>query len=382
MALRGIQVLELGGLAPAPFCGMVLADFGARVLRIDKLSGDMFGTDDILAHGKLSVALNFKTKEGIAIFKELSLKSDVVIDPFRPGVMEKLSIGPADLLKRNNRLIYARLTGYGQDGPLARAAGHDINYTAISGALSFLGGRSDAPSPPVNILADFAGGGLTAALGIVMAVYEREKSGMGQVVDCSMSRGAAYVSSFLPRGSNTFLFCNSRGSNLLDGGAFYYGTYKTKDGKWMAVGALEPKFYSNLLQGLGIAEEELPQTTDFEIGRAKLRDTFIKHDQNYWENVFVHLDACVTPVLTPIEAANYKHNAHQKSYHTFQDGVLAPSPEPRMSRTPSVREARWRAPRTGEHTLEILKSLGYPDERLKEMVETGVIGVSETTSKL
>uniref|UniRef100_A0A0A9WTM5 Alpha-methylacyl-CoA racemase n=1 Tax=Lygus hesperus TaxID=30085 RepID=A0A0A9WTM5_LYGHE len=382
MALRGIQVLELGGLAPAPFCGMVLADFGAKVLRIDKLSGDLFGTDDILAHGKLSVALNFKTKEGIEVFKKLSLQSDVVIDPFRPGVMEKLTIGPDDLMKTNDRLIYARLTGYGQHGPMAKSAGHDINYTAMSGALSFLGGRSDVPTPPVNLLADFAGGGLTAALGILMALYEREKSGMGQVVDCSMTRGAAYVSSWLSRGFNTFLFCNKRGSNLLDGGAFYYDNYRTKDGKWIAVGALEPKFYSNLLEGLGIPEEELPQTTEFEIGRAKLEDAFMKHDQHYWEKVFSHLDACVTPVLTPIEAANHKHNAYQKSYHTFQDGILAPSPEPRMSRTPSARNPAWKAPRIGEHTLEILKSVGYQDAELEEMVGTQVIGVCDTTSKL
>ncbi|CAB0014350.1 unnamed protein product [Nesidiocoris tenuis] len=215
MALKGVQVLEIAGLAPGPFCGMVFADFGARVIRIDKLADDNFGAENFLAHGKQSVALNFKTSEGIDAFKRLSSKSDVVIDPFRPGVMERLKIGPSDLMGANKRLIFARLTGFGQEGPLAQAPGHDINYVGLSGVLSMLGGRNDAPPyPPINLLADFAGGGLTAALGIILALFEREKSGVGQVVDCSMTRGAAYVSSWALRGLDSFLFCNPAGKNL------------------------------------------------------------------------------------------------------------------------------------------------------------------------
>ncbi|XP_069483196.1 alpha-methylacyl-CoA racemase isoform X2 [Ambystoma mexicanum] len=247
MALAGVRVLELAGLAPAPYCGMILADFGAHVIRVDKTRSPM--NADTLARGKRSIALNLKSPAGVAVIKKLCEKSDVLIEPFRHGVMEKLGLGPEKLLQLNSKLIYARLTGYGQSGQYATAAGHDINFLAISGVLSKLGRRNEKPYAPLNLLADFAGGGLMCAMGIIMALYERTRSGQGQVIDASMVEGAAYVGSFLWKGQ--YLFSRPRGENILDGGAPFYETYKTSDGKFMAVGAIEPQFFKELLKGHG-----------------------------------------------------------------------------------------------------------------------------------
>ncbi|KAG5834091.1 hypothetical protein ANANG_G00257580 [Anguilla anguilla] len=243
MALAGVRVIELAGLAPAPFCGMVLADFGARVIRVDRTKVAM--AMDKQARGKQSVALNLKKPQGVAVLKRLCLQSDVV----RTGVMEKLGLGPDELLQENPRLVYARLTGFGQCGSYATSAGHDINFLAMSGLLSMLGRPADDPQPPLNLLADFAGGGLMCALGITLALLERHASGRGQVIDASMVEGAAYMGSFVWKSRAIGLWNRPRGQNMLDGGAPYYGTYLTADGKHMAVGAVEPQFYDQLLQG-------------------------------------------------------------------------------------------------------------------------------------
>ncbi|KAE8636549.1 hypothetical protein XENTR_v10003036 [Xenopus tropicalis] len=247
MALAGVRVLELAGLAPAPFCGMILADFGAKVIRVDKSSSNVIM--DTMARGKKSIVVNLKNREGISVLKKLCKKSDVLIEPFRHGVMESLGLGPDIMLKENPQLIYARLTGFGQSGKYAKSAGHDINYVSMSGLLSKLGVKNDSPTPPLNLLADFAGGGLICALGIVMSLYERTMSGKGQVIDCSMVEGAAYVGSFIWKSQKLGLWSNSPGENLLDGGAPFYTTYMTADGKFMAVGPLETKFYAELLKG-------------------------------------------------------------------------------------------------------------------------------------
>ncbi|KAG8456742.1 hypothetical protein GDO86_002504 [Hymenochirus boettgeri] len=248
MALAGVRVLELAGLAPAPFCGMILADFGAKVIRVDKASS--LTTIDTMARGKKSIAVNLKSSEGVGLIKKLCKKSDVLIEPYRHGVMENLGLGPDVLLEENPHLIYARLTGFGQSGKYSKSAGHDINYVSLSGLLSKLGDKSKNPSPPLNLLADFAGGGVMCALGIVMSLYERTRSGKGQVIDASMVEGAAYVGSFLWKSQKLGLFSRPRGDNLLDGGSPFYCTYGTADGKYMAVGALESQFYAEFLKAV------------------------------------------------------------------------------------------------------------------------------------
>ncbi|KAG7164980.1 Alpha-methylacyl-CoA racemase-like [Homarus americanus] len=237
MALRGVRVVEMAGLAPAPFCGMIMADFGASVIRIDKPNAPDI---DSLGRGKRSIIVDVKKPEGRNIVKKLCSNSDVLIEPFRRGVMEKIGLGPKELKEDNSRLIYARLTGFGQSGPYADMAGHDINFVAISGLLSMLGRKEGPPTPPINLLADFAGGGLMCALGITLALFERSKSDQGQVIDANMVDGAAYTGSWLYSSRDMPLWCKPRGRNWLDSGAHFYDTYETSDGRYMAVGAVEP----------------------------------------------------------------------------------------------------------------------------------------------
>uniref|UniRef100_A0A5F9CBK2 Solute carrier family 45 member 2 n=1 Tax=Oryctolagus cuniculus TaxID=9986 RepID=A0A5F9CBK2_RABIT len=249
MALRGICVLELAGLAPAPFCGMILADFGAQVVRVDRpgSSGDV----SRLSRGKRSLVLDLQRPQGVSVLRRLCARADVLLEPFRCGVMEKLNLGPEILQQENPRLIYARLSGFGQSGRFSRVAGHDINYLALSGILSKLGNSDKNPYAPLNLLADFGGGGLLCALGIVMALFERTRSGKGQIIDANMVEGTAYLSSFVWKTQKSGLWEQPRGQNLLDGGAPFYTTYRTADGEFMAVGAIEPQFYQLLIKGFG-----------------------------------------------------------------------------------------------------------------------------------
>ncbi|GBM31865.1 Alpha-methylacyl-CoA racemase, partial [Araneus ventricosus] len=248
MALHGLKVIEFAGLAPAPFCGMILRDHGASVIRVDKPF--TMGELDTLARGKQSVVVDFKKPASTSILSRLCSKADVLIDPFRPGVMERFKLGPSELCKLNPKLIYARLTGFGQGGPFSKMAGHDINYIAISGVLSALGGKK--PQHPINLMGDFAGGGLICALGICLALLDRHQSGKGQVIDTNMVEGSAYVSSWLWSSRSKLypfpLWSRPRGKNILDGGAHFYQTYETKDGKFIAVGALEPPFYEAFIK--------------------------------------------------------------------------------------------------------------------------------------
>ena len=245
-ALQGIRVVEMAGLAPAPYCGLILADFGAEVVRVDRVGA---GSMDQLARGKRSVAVNLKSPEGVETVLRLMETADVLLEPYRPGVMERLGLGPDVACARNPRLVYARLTGFGQDGPYAPMAGHDINYIAISGALSLLGRKGEKPLAPVNLLGDFAGGGMLCALGICLALLERTHSGKGQVVDTAMVDGAAYLATFVYKFRNSGMWRDERGTNMLDSAAPFYDTYRTKDGEFMSVGAIEPQFYAALLKG-------------------------------------------------------------------------------------------------------------------------------------
>nr|XP_046231268.1 alpha-methylacyl-CoA racemase [Scatophagus argus]XP_046231269.1 alpha-methylacyl-CoA racemase [Scatophagus argus]XP_046231270.1 alpha-methylacyl-CoA racemase [Scatophagus argus] len=382
MALAGVRVIELAGLAPAPFCGMILADFGAKVIRVDRTKVGM--SLDTQGRGKKSVAINLKASEGVALLRKLCVQSDVVLEPYRKGVMEKLGLGPQELLKENPRLIYARLTGYGQSGPYATAAGHDINYLAMSGILSRLGRSGEKPYAPLNLLADFAGGGLTCALGIVLALLERTKSGKGQVIDASMVEGAAYVGSFVWKSRRIGMWDRSRGQNMLDSGAPFYDSYRTSDGKYMAVGAIEPQFYRQLLKGLELDAEELPPQMSFgdwpELRRI-FTERFASKTQADWSAVFDGTDACVTPVLSFDQVSSHPHNRERASFIKDSSGEESPRPAPVLSVTPAE-PCLAPDPVIGQHTVEVLEEYGLTSAEIDEMRAAGVIECNAVKAKL
>ncbi|XP_070159346.1 alpha-methylacyl-CoA racemase [Polyergus mexicanus] len=379
MVLKKIKVLELAGLAPGPFCGMVLADFGASVIRVDRIGAQML---DYLGHGKKSIALNLKSEIGINIFKRLSDQSDVVIDTYRKGVMEKLKIGPNELMATNKKLIYARLTGYGQDGSYADMAGHDINYLGLSGLLSLFGRYNEEPTPPVNLAADFGGGGLMCALGIVLALYERTKSNVGQVIDASMVEGTAYLGSWLFRTQKmSGMWGNPRGKNILDTGAHFYNTYETKDKLYMCIGALEPQFYNIFVEKLGFSSKEIPQFESFEENRRKIAEIFKKKTQAEWRAIFDGTDACVTPLLSLKDAASYSHNK-QRQMFTIEGDDIIPNPAPRLSRTPGISRGTCRNPQPGENTIEILTELKFQSKEIDNLLSNGFVYQAYHASKI
>ncbi|KAJ7127061.1 CoA-transferase family III [Mycena epipterygia] len=387
MALSGLKVIEFAGLAPGPFAGLILADNGASVIRIDRPSAP---SSDILCRGKKSAAINPKITSGKAALTRLVASADILIDPFRAGVMERLGLGPEVFLGNdrspglNKKLIYARMVGFPRTGPHKDMAGHDINYLALSGVLSMLPGTADKPSFPLNLLADFAGGGLTCALGILLALIERGKSGRGQVVDADMVSGTRYLSSFPLLGvlaPSSAMFGGTRGSRLLDGGAPFYDIYTCQDGRWMSVGCLEPAFFKTFLErfvkavppGFGgwtptldvqFDREEWPKLKDY------LTKGFATQGRDYWASVFHGSDACAIPVLTPEEAA-----ALDPSSSAF------PVPHPRIvTPRPEMRKevgSESLALRPGQHTREILAELGLDDVQLEEMVREGAISISK-----
>ncbi|XP_053505047.1 alpha-methylacyl-CoA racemase [Ictalurus furcatus] len=382
MALAGVRVIELAGLAPAPFCGMILSDFGARVIRVDRTKVTM--AMDAQARGKQSVALNLKSPQGVAVLKKLCLQSDIVLEPFRKGVMEKLGLGPEELLKENPRLIYARLTGYGQSGSYAKSAGHDINYLAMSGLLSMLGRSSEKPYAPLNLVADFAGGGLMCALGIVLALLERNKSGQGQIIDASMVEGAAYVGSFMWKSRSLGLWNRPRGENMLDSGAPFYDTYQTSDGKHMAVGAIEPQFYDHLIKGLGLDAASLPaqmSISDWTELRRTFTQVFAQKTQAEWSRIFDGTDACVTPVLPLDEAGSHPHNRERGSFLKDAQGEVSPRPAPVLSRTPA-RPCLSRDPVVGEHTRSVLGEYGFDPDHIEQLLSAGVVECNEAKARL
>ncbi|XP_051906762.1 alpha-methylacyl-CoA racemase [Hippocampus zosterae] len=382
MALAGVRVVELAGLAPAPFCGMILADFGANVVRVDRTKAG--ASMDMQARGKRSVAINLKTSEGVSLLRKLCVQSDVVLEPYRKGVMEKLGLGPEDLLKENPSLVYARLTGYGQSGMYATAAGHDINYLAMSGLLSCLGRRGEKPYAPLNLLADFAGGGLTCALGIVLALLERTKSGKGQIIDSSMVEGAAYMGSFVWKSRGIGLWDRPRGENMLDGGAPFYDTYRTADDEHVAVGAIEPQFYKELLRGLKLDEDQLPPQMSFsdwpELRRI-FSERFASKTQADWLRIFDGTDACVTPVLSLDQVSSHPHNSDRASFVKDSNGKESPRPAPLLSRTPA-QVCVNPGPLIGEHTVEVLKEYGCKSSEIDKMLTAGVVECSGVKAKL
>ncbi|XP_050308547.1 alpha-methylacyl-CoA racemase [Anthonomus grandis grandis] len=370
MALKGIKVIEFAGLAPGPFCGMVLADFGASVIKIDRAGG--MEEYDSLSNGKRSLCVDLKSPEAITILKKLIQKSDVTLEPYRAGVMEKLGLGPQILMQENPRLIYARLTGYGQSGPYSQKGGHDINYLALSGLLSLFGRKGENPIFPVNLAADFGGGGLMCALGILLALFERERTGRGQIVDANMVHGSSYLGSFLYRSQNMpLIWGNPRGENLLDSGAPFYEVYKTKDDKFMAVGAIERKFYKDLLLGLGVSEDDAPQWDFGDRIKELFKVKFLAKTRQEWCQVFEKLDACVMPVLDLNEAPEHEFNKTNGHFIKVGD-IYAPKPAPKLSRTPGQSTADLKRPNAGEHTVEILEEIGYGGSDIDKLIQDGV----------
>ncbi|ETN60778.1 alpha methylacyl-coa racemase [Anopheles darlingi] len=381
MALKGLKIVEFVGLAPGPFCGMLLADFGATVTRIDMSPRNPL---DVLQGGKRSLALDLKKPKAIEVVRSLCRKSDVLIEPFRPGVMEKLGLGPSILLQDNPGLIYARLTGFGQSGSHAARAGHDINYVALSGVLSLLGRQGNKPPFPINLLADFAGGGMMCAFGILAALLERHRSGRGQIVDNAMVEGAAYIGSWLFRSRNLPIWGKPRGENMIDGGAHFYDTYETRDGKFVSVGAIENRFYRQLLEGLGL-DPELPQFEDDEERKKLFEKLFRSKTRDQWMAIFETTDACVFPVLEMDEVESYTHNRERQVFvdrnQTDDDSTVVPTPAPKLSRTPATSGALAKSRDELEMTVEILGEIGIDRSEVVRLHEQGIVLLS-TAPKL
>ncbi len=375
--LSGVRVVEIASLAPAPFGCMILADLGAEVLRVDR--AERCGPQaqpprDPLARGRHSVGLNLKDPAAIDVLLRLLDDADVLVEGFRPGVAERLGFGPELCTQRNPRLVYARMTGWGQDGPLAPTAGHDIDYIAISGALGTIGRAGERPVPPVNLVGDFGGGGMLLAVGILAALVDRASSGRGQIVDAAMVDGSALLTSFIYGLRAAGGWQDEHGTNLLDGGAPFYDTYATSDGQYMAVGALEPQFYAALLRGLGLDAADLPAQLDrsgWPVLRQRFADVFASRTRTEWEEVFAGTDACVAPVLGMAEAARHPQAAAR---HAFVDvgGVTQPAPAPRFSRYPAPVPAP--PPRPGADTDAVLAGLGLDPDEVADLRARGVVG--------
>jgi len=372
--LDGIKVIEMAGLAPSPYCGMLLADFGADVVIVDRLSSGGPEIPNIMKknpfnRGKRSMRVNLKSDEGVDIVKRMMVNADVLVEPYRPGVMESLKLGPDDALRLNPGLIYARLTGWGQNGAYASMAGHDINYIALSGALSLFRRKGERPLPPCNLLGDFAGGGMLCAMGILLALIERSRSGKGQVVDAAMLDGAANLSTLFYGLLAHHLMTLDIGTNALDSGAPFYQTYETADGRFMAVGAIEARFYAELLEGLSIDPLTLPQQFDmlkWPEMIERFAGVFKTKTRDQWAAIFDGKDACVAPVLDLNEVSQHPHNREREIIINI-DGVPQPAPAPKLSRTPG-RATEPKGPR-GANTKEILADLGYSGEEIKRLIE-------------
>jgi alpha-methylacyl-CoA racemase len=369
--LNGVRVIELASLAPAPFGCMILADLGADVLRVERKGGPT-APSDLLGRGRRSVGLDLKDEAGLELLLRLTESADVLVEGFRPGVAERLGFGPEACAARNPRLVYGRMTGWGQDGPLAQTAGHDIDYIAVAGALGPIGRAGERPVPPVNFVGDFGGGGMLLALGVLAALVERERSGLGQVVDAAMLDGAALLTSFLHGMRSVGMWSGERGTNLLDGGAPFYDTYATADG-YVAVGALEPPFYAALLDGLELAGAGLPDQYDQDGWprlRAAFTAAFARRARDEWAQVFAGTDACVSPVLELGEAPGHPHNAARGTF-TDVGGVAQPAPAPRFGRTPAGPPQP--PPEPGADTDAVLAGLGLTPEQIAELRGRGVV---------
>ena len=348
-ALAGLRIIEFAGLGPAPFCAMMLADHGAEVIRIERPGGsNLLPGDpqrDPLLRSRQIRTFDLKSSRDLAEVTALVREADGLIEGFRPGVMERLGLGPEQMLAANPRLVYGRMTGWGQTGRYAQAAGHDINYIALSGALHALGRAGEPPTPPANLLGDFGGGGMLLAFGMLAGILNARETGVGQVIDCAMTDGSALLMAMMCGLSQQGYWTDVRGTNLLDTGAYFYDVYECADGRFLAVGALEPQFYAALIRGLGPSAAELagsqPDAERWPVAKGQVAAIFRTRSRDEWCAHFENTDACVAPVLSLAEAARHPHNVERGTYAEVE-GDIQPAPAPRFSRTPPVPPSRPR----------------------------------------
>lgn len=370
--LTGIRIIEMAGIGPGPFAGMMLADHGAEVIRICRPESE-WNPADILLRSRQSIVLDIKRPQAADVARRVIASADGLIEGFRPGVMERMGLGPDQLLKDTPRLVYGRMTGWGQTGSLSRAAGHDINYIALAGALAAFGRAGEKPTPPINMVGDFGGGGMLLAFGMVSALLHASKTGEGQVIDCAMTEGAALLMSMIWGFHAAGRWNERRGTNLLDTGAHFYDTYETADGKFIAVGAIEPQFYRKLCEGLGISDADFGAQFDHNrwIGlKSKMAEIISRRTRDEWCGLLEGTDACVAPVLSMSEAPTHKHNVERQAFLSIQ-GVTHPAPAPRYSAT------KTRAPEAPKNpsadTLSVLRGVGYGDAEIEELRAGGTI---------
>ncbi len=373
--LSGVRVIELQGIGPGPYCGMMLADMGAEIIRVDRSAAA--GRDaptDILARGRKSIAVDLKNPQGVETVLKLIETADVLIEGFRPGVMERLGLGPDTCLARNPRLVYGRMTGWGQTGSMAPVAGHDINYISLSGALHPIGEEGGKPVPPLNLIGDFGGGGMLLAFGVAAALFETSRSGQGQVIDAAMTDGSALLMNAVFGLMDTGRWTEARGTNMLDGGAHFYGTYETKDGKYVSIGSIEPQFYALLLEKTGLGDDPQMEAQmsrkDWPALKAKLTELFLSKTRDEWDSIMLGTDICYAPVLDFAEAYNHEHNRERQTF-VESGGIKQAAPAPRFSRTAPELPAPAVAP--GAQSREILASLGLEEDAINALYDSGAV---------
>lgn len=374
-----MKIVEIGSMGPGPFAAMLLADLGADVVRVDRAHGASLpgpNTDfrqEVMHRGRRSIGVDLKAPEGRDVVLSLIEGADALIEGFRPGVAERLGIGPEECLQRNPRLVYGRMTGFGQSGPLAQTAGHDINYIAQSGMLSLIGRKDAPPTPPLSLVGDFGGGGMLLALGVLAALWESRRSGQGQVIDAAMADGAALLGTAFFGFSQNGTWSPERGTNLVDSGAPFYDSYATADGKWVAVGALEGRFYADLLAVLGLDPGELPEQYDksaWPLLRETFAQVFLTRTRDEWVEASLGSSPCLSPVLTVAETLSDAHSVDRESFVTIE-GLAQPAPAPRFSRTPAAVDGP--PPLPGEHTKEVLNDWGISGDQMAAWEASGAI---------
>ena len=376
--LQGLRVIELAGIGPCPMCAMLLAELGADVVRVDRLADSGLGIGmapeyHLLNRSRPSIAVDLKHPDGVETVLRLVDGADALIEGFRPGVTERLGLGPQDCAARNPRLVYGRVTGWGQDGPLSRAAGHDLNYIALTGALNAIGRRGAPPTPPHNLVGDFGGGALYLALGVVAALYEARESGRGQTVDAAMVDGAASLmtSAYSLRAAG--ISDAPRGENILDSGAHFYDVYETSDGRYVSIAPVEPKFYAELLERIGLDAAEAPHSTDradWPASKARLAALFRTRTRDEWCEILEGTDACFAPVLGMDEAHRHRHNAARGTF-VERDGIVQPNAAPRLDRTPTG--IRCSPPTPGTGTRSVLADWGFEPAEIDDLAARGII---------
>ncbi len=376
--LEGVKIVEMAGIGPGPMCAMLLADLGADVVRVDRTTGADLGLRrdpraDLLMRSRRSVAVDVKTSEGVNTVLRLIEQADGLIEGFRPGVMERLGLGPDICLGRNPKLVYGRMTGWGQDGPLAHAAGHDINYISLIGALHAIGPEGGKPVPPLNLVGDFGGGALYLAFGLLAGMLEARSSGQGQVIDCAMTDGAASLMTMFYGMFASGGFADNRGANAIDTGSHFYNVYETKDGKFVSIGSIEAKFYAELMEKLGLEADSLPRQMDRENWPAQkkhLTELFLQKTRDEWCRIMEGTDICFAPVLGLGESPGHPHNVQRE---TFVDvaGIIQPAPAPRFSRTAA--EISRPPCRPGQHSREVLSEWGFTKEQIQALEADQVI---------